>query len=168
MNMRETNAIVVFVIIAVYSCAKAETNTYHNPVDGKAYTADWQDYKPRQMAPKDIFARVSLENVRLLAEQEMFNRNISVGDLSAFIKKTQTAIENSVSNRTQGCELLVQTTLKPGGKPTFEMSSQGDPSEEYLQAIYDGLQNLPDIRTKIDAVKFQAQFSIKSASGTGN
>ena len=99
--------------------------------------------------------------VRLLAEQPLFDRNVSVDKLAEFIKAAGDRVSAAVPKTAPGFELLVQITLTAEARPKIEMSSKGDASQKLLQAIYDSLAKAPDLRSKKDALPFQVQFLIR-------
>lgn len=138
----------------------AEDSTYQNPVDGKAYRADWKQYDPVNPAEKPS-GPVIMNGARLLTDQPTFDKNMSVADLAAFIKATQISIASSVEASIETFAILVDTTISKNTRPQFQMASQGDVSEATLQRIVDGFKSLPDIRSKSDTLKYQVEFEIK-------
>ena len=108
--------------------------------------------------------RVEIEGLRLLAAQEVFERNVAVQSLADLAKDVQRCISESVPANVPGFGLLVRITLASANKPKYEMSSDGKAGDDLLQTIYDRLQKLPDVSTKTDDVSFEIHFRIKPKS----
>lgn len=106
--------------------------------------------------------KVSTESVRLLAAQDLFDRNISVEKLAPFIQSVEKAVALSIPPDAAAFELVVQVTLSPSAKPKLDLSSNGKASDKLLQEIYDNLRRLQDVRSKTDLLPFQIHFVIKS------
>lgn len=151
---------ILLILLLLPLAAFAEDSVYHNPVDGKAYHADWKQYEPS--APSESEAgHVDLKGARLLSEQRIFDENISSSDLAAFIKATEKSIASSVGTPTETFEILIDTTLSKDAKPAFQIAARGEVSGATLQKISDGLEALPDLRSRSDDLKYQVHFEIK-------
>jgi hypothetical protein len=106
--------------------------------------------------------KVDIESVRLLAAQELFDSNIPVEKLAAFIQDAENAVTSGIPADASAFGLLVQITLTPSARPKFDLFSQGEAPKKILQDIYDSLQKSPDIRSKADTLPFQIHFVIKA------
>ncbi len=105
--------------------------------------------------------RVEIENLRLLASQDAFDRNIAVQKLADFARDVQKSVSQSVPADAPGFGLLVKVILSSDNKPKYDISSDGKATDDLLQAIYDRLQKLSDVRTKADSLPFEIHFKIK-------
>jgi hypothetical protein len=137
-----------------------QDETYHNPVDRKAYTAPggWKTYAPDTPAPPST-KKVDLENVRLLQDQEEMAARTSVPDLAAFIKVAQVAASAVFAHYDKAASLLVQFTCTPG-KHVVQIASQGEPPQELLEAYYDKLAALEPLKVSGE-VKFQFLLKVR-------
>ena len=137
-----------------------QDETYHNPVDRKAYTAPggWKSYAPDTPAPPST-EKVDLENVRLLQDQEEMAARTSVPDLAAFIKVAQAAASGVFAHYDKAASLLVQFTCTPG-KHVVQLASQGEPPRELLEAYYDKLVALEPLKVSGE-VKFQFLLKVR-------
>jgi hypothetical protein len=159
--MRAIIISISFLTLSIGSRAAEETTTYHNPVDEKDYTTKWKTYTAKPAGTVAPQGKVDMESFRLLAEQPLFDRNVSVDKLAAFIKSAQDRISAAVPKTAPRFELFVQVTLSAAARPKFEMSSKGDAPEALLQKIQDSLAATPDLRSKVDALPFQMHFMVR-------
>jgi len=156
------NALIVTILVATSCCAAfaGETN-YQSPVDGKSYRADWHLYTPTNPPTTNAPAsRVQKQGVRLLSTQEAFGRSVDVSELAGFIRKMEQMIDRSLGATNQAFVLVVKTSLSKSKKPDFGMASSKDVSQDILQKIYDGFDQLPDFRSRQDDVSYEVRFKI--------
>jgi hypothetical protein len=106
--------------------------------------------------------KVDVELIELLTDQYVIDRNISVPELSDFIKRAEKSVAHSVPPNAAPFRLHVLVTCSPRAKPTFHLKHDRIAPHDLLQHIYDGLQKLPDIRTKRDSISFKIDFIIKA------
>ena len=103
---------------------------------------------------------VQIVNVRLVSSQETFDRNIQVKYLGDFIQEVQKSIEKNVGTPTRAFQLLLQITLSKAAKPSFQISTQGEPPEAVLKSIQSGLSSVEDRRSKDDDLVLQIHFAV--------
>lgn len=108
--------------------------------------------------------KVQTVNVRLLAPQNVFARNLDVKKLASLTREVQKNVARAVDDDAPACQLMVKVTLSPDESPRCELFSKGAADKELLQAVYDRLQKLPDLRTKADTLPFEVVFQIQSAN----
>jgi hypothetical protein len=106
--------------------------------------------------------KVDIELIRLVTDQDVIGRSISVERLTGFIKLAEKSVAHSVSPDAPAFRLRVLVTLSPGAKPTFDLKYDRKVPRNLLQSVYDGLKKLPDIRSKTNVVVFQLDFVIKA------
>jgi hypothetical protein len=107
--------------------------------------------------------KVDIELIRLVTNQDVIGRSISVERLTGFIKLAEKSVVHSVPPEASPFRLRVLVTLSPGAKPTFRLKYDARSVPHHLlQNIYDGLQRLPDIRPKTNSVVFEVDFVIKA------
>jgi hypothetical protein len=106
--------------------------------------------------------KVDVELIELVTDQYVIDRNISVSELSNFIKRAEKSVVHSVPPDAAPFRLHVLVTCSPSAKPTFHLKHDRITPHDLLQHIYDGLQKLPDIRTKKDSISFKIDFVIKA------
>jgi len=159
------NASFTAIVISLALCsARADMTNYQSPVDGKSYRADWHTYTPTNSTSTNKPAgRVQKQNIRLLATQEVFQKNVDVSGLAAYIQKMERGIDSSLGRTNDAFVLAVKTTLTKDKRPDFQMSSSGGVSNDLLQKIYDGLNQLPDFRSRSDEVAYEVRFTIAKA-----
>src|SRR5262245_35499758 len=158
--MRALITAILCLAVSLAAEAADEKTTYHKPIDKKDYEANWQTYTadpPGTPAPK---GKVEMGPVRLLSEQQLFERNSSAEKLVSFIKAMMDRVSAAVPKTVHGSELLVQVTLTARARPKIEMASKGGPPKKLLEAISDSLAKAPDLRSKKDPLLFQVEFII--------
>jgi hypothetical protein len=126
-----------------------------------AVSAQETTYTPRG-GVRPSTGRVEIESVRLLAQQDLFDRNISVEKLAAFTHAMQQSVTRAVGRRPEVLDLRVRVTVSPKAAPKFDIASQGDAPEELLQRIYDDLQKVPPVRSTADPLPFEVYFRVKA------
>jgi hypothetical protein len=139
-------------------------STYQNPIDRKSYTADWKTYQPNSPA-KQSDDHIQAGPVRLLAEQSVYEENITTDELVAVIKETEKLLHSAGPGKDENFNLMLQITLSADVKPKVEFATKGQASKETLEAIHDTLKKLSDIRSKKDAIAFQLQYTFGKGSG---
>jgi hypothetical protein len=107
--------------------------------------------------------KVDVELIELITDQYVIGHNISTIQLSDFIKRAEKSVAQSVPPNAAPFRLHLLVTCSPGAKPTFHLKYdvQSVP-HDLLQHLYDGLQKLPDLRTKKDTISFKIDFVIKA------
>jgi hypothetical protein len=107
--------------------------------------------------------KVDIELIRLVTDQDVIGRSISVERLTGFMKLAEKSVAHSVPPDASPFRLRVLVTLSPGAKPTFHLKCDNrSVPQNLLQKVYDGLQKLPDIRSKTNLVVFEIDFVIKA------
>jgi hypothetical protein len=107
--------------------------------------------------------KVGIELVRLVTDQNVIGRSISVERLTGFIKLAEKSVAHSVPPDASPFRLHVLVTLSPSAKPTFRLKYDvRRVPHNLLQNVYNELQRLPDIRPKTNSVVFQVDFVIKA------
>jgi hypothetical protein len=139
----------------------AEKTTYENPVDKKSYTAEWRTYTAKPKGSVAPAGKVEVGLVRLLSEQDLIGKNISVKRLAGFIIGIEKAVTAAVPKTAPAFDLIVQVTLSVGARPKFDLASNNDAPKKLLQAIYDRLEKLENIRSKTAPISFQINFKIR-------
>ena len=156
--LMKTIAALILLVPALSGYAQDET--YHNPVDKKAYTAPggWQTYSP-EGGVRPTADKVVLDNVRLLQAQAEIANRTTVEELASFIKLVELSATEVFSHYDKAATLLVQFTCTPG-KHVVDIAFQGKPPEDLLQAYYDRLKNLKPLNVS-DEVRFQLTINVK-------
>jgi hypothetical protein len=164
--MKRVIIVVCLLLLAIagFWLRRSGKTTYQSPVDEKGYEAHWRTYKPTNVPEETDAAtnRVQKQEVRLLSTQEEFSRSIDASELADFIRKTESEIESSLGGTNEAFELVIQTQLTKDKKPSFEMASKGNVSEDLLQRISDSFQKLPDYRSQKDDLKYEIRFTIRT------
>jgi len=106
--------------------------------------------------------KVDVELIELVTDQNVVGRNVSTGELAAFIEQAEKCVAHSVPPNAAPFRLHVLVTCSPRTKPTFHLKYDRQVPHDLLQHIYDSLQKLPDIRTKNDSISFKIDFVIKA------
>jgi hypothetical protein len=107
--------------------------------------------------------KVDIELIRLITDQDVIGRSISVERLTGFIKLAEKSVAHSVPPDARPFRLRVLVTLSPRAKPTFDLKYDDQKvPHNLLQSVYDGLQKLPDTRPKTNSVVFEIDFVIKA------
>jgi len=146
--------------LALSTASPGQEETYHNPVDKKAYVAPggWQTYTP-DGGVKPTGEKVSLDGIRLLQSQDEIASRTTVQELADFIDRAHKAGAEVFASYGKPAVIMVQFTCVPGKCPP-SIASQGDPPQELLQAYYDKLEQLEPLRTSGE-VKFQFTLQIR-------
>lgn len=144
--------------------AGAQTSSYVNPLDGKTYEVTSTDHRLEGGVAK---GGVMLSGVRLLSTQQAFDKNVDAALLADFIEATKANVAFVAGEPDKPFSILLETTLSPSGTPKFAMASKGDAPKGTLEKVFRSLDTLPDLRTKIDALKYQLEFTIQKGGGTG-
>lgn len=105
--------------------------------------------------------KVDIELIELVTDQDVIGRNISAHELAEYIKRAEKIVAHNVPPNAAPFRLNVLVTCSPRAKPTFHLKHDRIVPHDLLQHIYDGLQKLPDIRTKSDSISFKIDFVIK-------
>lgn len=139
-----------------------DNTQYQNPIDGKTYTANggWQNYSPQNPQPADPNAKVKLEGVRLLNDQDTIAANLSTEDLSSYVKAVTTALEPVALEAKTPFQVMLQFELKPSEKATIQIASQGEVTDEILQKVYDASLSVTAPQPSAQPVSFQATVSV--------
>jgi hypothetical protein len=106
--------------------------------------------------------KVDIELIELITDQNVVGRNISTAELADFIKRAEKIVAHTVPPNAAPFRLHVLVTCAPRAKPTFHLKYDRTVPRDLLQHIYDGLQKLPDTRTKNDSISFKIDFVIKA------
>jgi hypothetical protein len=137
--------IFVFVVIVLANACLVQAETY-TPEGG---------VRPSK-------GKVDVELIELITDQNVVGRNISTAELADFIKRAEKSVAHSVPPDAAPFRLHVLVTCSPRAKPTFHLKYDRIVPHDLLQHVYDGLQKLPDIRTKKDSISFKIDFVIKA------
>lgn len=157
----------VFLLAAAPYGAHGQSTPYVNPLDGKTYEATWSDR--RDKAPKgEAGGGVSLSGVRLLSSQQAFDRNVDAKQLAEFIEATKANVAFVAGEPEGSYSILLETVLTPGGVPKFALASRGAVPKDTLEKIYKSLGSLPDLRSRLDTLKYQLEFSAGGDRGRGD
>lgn len=148
-------------VIGVGAAVANAAEPYNNPVDGKAYIADWKTYLPAD-GVKAGSGRVVNSGVRLLNAQSEFEKNTTAADLAKLIGYIQEALTRHASQYKEGGEILLQIELSKNGKPNFKISFQGDLQQALLEKLYKSIGGI-ELNTKYSTVALQVHFSVKNA-----
>jgi len=135
---------------------------YHNPLDGKTYVAEWNEYLPKTPR-KELKIRVEMTNVRLLTSQDEIAKNISVDDLANFIKKIEASINTSINGAKANGEILLQVSLIFNAIPKYKIGHKGNIADSVLQDIYNQLLEESYPLLKNGKVVFQIHFKVNPA-----
>lgn len=139
-------AIAVFLISLVTLCGPARGEIYY-PEGG---------VRPSK-------GKVDIELIRLVTDQDVIERNISVHTLADFIKRAEQSVTRSVPPDAPPFRLHALVTLSPRGRPEFHLRyNQKSLPHAMLQKIYDGLRKLPEIHPKTESISFEIDFVIKA------
>jgi hypothetical protein len=106
--------------------------------------------------------KVDIELIRLITDQDVIGRSISVERLTGFIKLAEKSVTHSVPPDAPPFRLRVLVTLSHRAKPAFDLKYDRKIPRNLLQSVYDGLQKLPDTRPKTNSVVFGIDFVIKA------
>jgi len=151
------SALAVAGAIAVLFLSR-RTTSYWNPVDSTNYVARWRSYRPETF--RQQVGRTKLDHVRLLSEQDAFEREVGVDPLVYLCKSIDSTVSDVAESGTASYELLVEASLSPDGRPRFQLASRGQAPDEELQRIQDALNLLPPLNTRGAELRFQMVFSI--------
>lgn len=141
-----------------------QSNQYQNPVDGKTYVADggWKDYEPQNPQSANPDAKVILEGIRLLTDQQVIAANLTSEKLGDYVKAMTAAIEPVVQEAATPFQVMMQFKLKPNEKATVQIASQGEVGDDILQKVYDASVGVEAPQPTQQPVTFQATYSIKA------
>ena len=137
---------------------RSRSTRYWNPIDSKTYVARWRWYRPN--AFRKQVGRAALQHVRLLSEQDTFEREIGVDSLVALCKRIEHTVSGVVETNTGAYDLIVETTVRPRGQPGFQLATKGQALVEELQRIQDALGAQSAVNTRGAELKFQMVFRI--------
>lgn len=152
---------IIVVLLSFYCQLLAAQEEYSNPIDGKTYVADWKTYQPDGgVKPQD--GRVINAGVRLLSTQADFEKNTTAEDLVKLIGFIQEILTKESQGYKGSGEILLQIELRKEDNPKFEMSYQGELTEDYLQRFYDALESI-EYKTQQSSVTLQVHFVVKNA-----
>lgn len=135
---------------------------YHNPIDDKNYTAEWQTYRSEPTQPKSstVEERAQIEGVILLSPEKEIEANIDAESLSEYITTMKRYVDIFSQEYSDHGLVLIQVELTTNNKPSIRMSSKGSLSDGFLRAVYDGISNAPSPPTTNNNIKFQVMFSV--------
>tara|TARA_R110002049_G_scaffold245363_1_gene419294 strand:- start:104 stop:571 length:468 start_codon:yes stop_codon:yes gene_type:complete len=153
--------IIIVLLLSFFSQLLTAQEEYANPVDGKTHVADWKTYHPDGGAkPQD--GRVINSGVRLLSTQADFEKNTTAEDLAKLIGFIQEVLSKESQGYKGSGEILLQIELRNEDNPRFEMSYQGELTEDYLQRFYGALESI-EYKTLQSTVTLQVHFVVKNA-----
>ena len=110
--MRTLISLLVLLALSFRSHAAEEGDTtYHNPVDGRDYTAKWKTYTAEPKGTPAPEGKIRMGTIRLLAEQTLIERNITAKAIAGFIVAVRDRITAVVPRNAHKFELFVQVTL---------------------------------------------------------
>jgi hypothetical protein len=140
-----------------------QSNQYQNPVDGKTYVADdgWKDYSPQNPQPVNPDAKVILEGVRLLTDQQTIAANLSSEQLGDYVKAVTASIEPVVQEAATSFQVMMQFELKPNEKVVIQIASQGEVGDDTLQKVYNASLSVEAPQPTQQPISFQATYTIK-------
>jgi hypothetical protein len=158
-------ALLVLIIGGLFAVflARQRATTYRNPIDSKAYVAEWRSYQPESPRAEGQ-TRTMVDHIRLLNEQALYERDIGIQPLAEFSKKIEAVVREVGDTSAAHYELLIEVKVSRGLPPTFQMATQGEVRQEELQAVYAKLAKLPDLRSSEADLTFQMHFKV---SGQG-
>ncbi len=133
-------------------------STYHNPIDGMAYTADWKTYSSESEV-KNANERVVTDEIRLLSPEDEFEKNTTAEELVAFIDFIDKALEISVENSKDSGSIILQVTINHRMPPKYQIAYEGSLEQEILQKFYDEISKL-SLQTKVGSVVFQLAYTV--------
>ena len=150
-------------VLLFTSISAMAQDDYQNPIDGKTYSTNkWVEYNSKKPAIEpQLNQHVRLESTRLLTQQQIIGKNISVDELSAFIIEIKAAAAEALKDH-YGGELMIKVTLNKEFSPMFEMAFLAPLTEDLMQNVYDRLVALKDYRTKHQEILFQLHLSIEN------
>lgn len=137
----------------------AQDSTYQNPVDGKAYTADWKTYKPQHGEALPENPKVQVAGVRLLNRQDEFAQYTSVDDLVAYLKQVNHIASTVFADSGIKAEVMAQFESSPG-KTALKLASQGGVPDKLMQAFYEQVNALPPLRVSSSILQYQVEYHI--------
>jgi hypothetical protein len=141
--------------------------TYHNPVDGQAYTGSWKTYAPAAPAPQSD-SHVRTDRIVLLREPAP--NDLTADAFGAYIKQIHQALEtlvpvqNPAGRNAPGKQLILEMELPRGDnwlKILAHPSAEGLPLYEIGQAA--ARVPSPQVRTQL---KFQIVENLWGFKGT--
>jgi hypothetical protein len=139
----------------------ADTTNHQGPINGRLNQANWRTYHPSNPPAMSARAgRVQVRGIRLLSTQDEFDRSTEALEFAGFIGRTKLAIDKSLGPTNENFELVVQTRLTRDKRPSFELGSKGNVSQELLRKIQDGFGQLPDYRSREDDLRYEVRFAI--------
>ena len=135
--------VLIILMFPFYSLAQNTSTHIHTPKGG---------VKP-QTGP------VIVKSIELLTHESVIDKNLTIKDLTGFIKELEAAVKNSYKSTEQG-ELLLQIEIKSSERFATIFKYQGNLSTEFLQKIYDNIAQVSSINTKKENIKFQVHYVI--------
>jgi len=158
----KTALVILLVLIVSAVCVfllRKRTTTYWNPIDSKGYSAEWQTYQPQGRHGGDP-ARRTLSHIRLLNEQRLYEGEVGIQRLAEFCKAIEAVVNRLGNKGASKYQLLIEVTVSPKKPPSFQMATQDEAQQDGLQAIYDELVKLDDLRSREAELRFQMQFEL--------
>jgi hypothetical protein len=150
----------VFLYLSIVMAGGSDS-PYNNPLDGKNYRVVWME-GPEDKGEEGAGKMVTLAGVRLMSSQQSFDQNIDKDALEEYIESTRSNIEFVAGDPKDSFSLLLETTITPSERPKFAMASRGKAPDGALEKIYRVLGSLPDLRSKLDTLKYQLEFRISA------
>ncbi len=139
---------------------------YTNPIDGKTYSAVWRDYSDHKKG-KNSFGVVSVKGVRLLSRPLDFTANLERGALDSYTETIAATVAFFLDKADAPFSILVDLTLLPQARPSIQLASQGKVTPRVLAELNNGLQRLPDLRSKSDILQYQIELTVQPDGGGG-
>jgi hypothetical protein len=121
-----------------------------------------EDYYPEGGVRRSK-GKVDMELIRLVTDQYVIERSISIERLTGFIKLAEKNVAHSIPRDAAPFRLRVLVTLSPNARPTFHLKYDArSVPHNLLQNVYNALQRLPDTRPKAHQVVVELDFVIKA------
>jgi hypothetical protein len=120
----------------------------------------WKTASPEEPGEGTRAGCVSLEEVRLLATEDEFERRTSQEALSAFIREAVRLAEGPLGGSGTRLQVLAQFTCRPDGHDV-QMAYQGDAPDEGLQEYYEALVAAEPLPVSDGELAFQVELVIE-------
>ena len=133
--------------------------TYWSPIDSKGYVAEWQTYQGQNKGSESE-TRTTLDHLRLLDEQVVYERELGVQRLAEFCKNIEAAVDGILCVSPASYDLLIEVIVSPDRQPSFRLASKGEAPYQELQRIDAALSELNEVKTRVAELRFQMQFKV--------
>ncbi len=140
------------------------TTVYSDPISGKDFVAEggWKTYQPNEPRPVSK-GPVATDGMILLTPEPEAGRLIGGNALGQFSLAIEAALQEvaGATKPTRGRDLLVDTTIEPGGRKTFRVAARPpEDLEPFVLELYEKLEKIPAPSIPDGSIHFQTKFRL--------